>query len=128
MRNEAAWSILSPTPVCVRDEITDIDICFWNGVPLTKSYALLIFSSIWMNIKPSPAQIEHANDEYIRAVNTNAFGHGPKDTSKIYQSFGDYKSTFSYLIYLVKGNDEKFFDKLCESYTAKDALVWFGND
>lgn len=125
MRTEAAWSHLTPVPVCIYDEKTDITLCFWNGTALTKRLALIIVGEIWMNVRASLPQVEEAVTELYRAMASNAYLHDYTDFTP-----DEIRNVIPSFIYEIKNDDEKFFDKLCDTYSAKDAIMWFhdGND
>lgn len=122
MRSEAAWSYLDPRPICVYDPKFDAHLVYWNGVAMTRSYALMIYSINWMNFYPPESQKFAAWKEY----------------NKIYRSGGFLTRTWDHVVdtydhitfqpilanYLNK-KDPKFLYNLKSKFTAQEAFNWF---
>lgn len=122
MRSEAAWSYLDPRPVCLYDPKYDAHLAFWNGVAMTRSYALMIYGTAWCNIYYPESQKKAAWDEYQTIYRSGGFGTRAWDSLLENKSHIDFHNSLT--SFIVK-KDSKFFQKLKERYTAKEALAWF---
>ena len=122
MRSEAAWSYLDPRPVCLYDPKYDAHLVFWNGTAMTRSYALMIYGTTWCNIYYPESQKKSAWDEYQKIYRSGGFGTREWDSLLENKSYIDFHNSLA--SFIVK-KDSKFFQKLKERYTAKEALAWF---
>lgn len=79
--NEAlVWSTLDPRPVIFYDKKNDTYLAAWNGTLMTHKQALLIASSIFFDIWPSPKMKSSAFNEFKQLYYSNAFGITPWGT------------------------------------------------
>lgn len=122
MRTELAWSLIDQKPVFLYDPEYDAHLVFWNGVAMTRSYALLIYSKVWCEIYPSPSQKSTAWREYIQVYRSGAFK--TKAWDNLILNYHPDVMINQFISFLVM-NDPKFLIKLKEKYTAKEALSWF---
>lgn len=121
MRTELAWSLIDQKPVFLYDPEYDAHLVFWNGVAMTRSYALLIYSKVWCEIYPSPSQKHAAWNEYLKIYRSGGF---KTKTWDVIVRYDHDVMTNRFISFLTK-NDPKFLIKLKEKYTAKEALSWF---
>lgn len=121
MHSEAAWSHIAPTPVFVYDPEYDAYLCFWNGVAMTRTYALIIYSWHWLNIMPSYSQREVAMDEFSRLYRAGAFRTREWDEVVDRENWISYHTLLSKLI----DTDNTFFPTLVKQYNAKQMLEYF---
>lgn len=122
MRSEAAWSYLDPKPLCVYDPKHDAHLVFWNGIVMTRSYALMIYGTAWCSIYYPESQKIAAWKEYQRIYRSGGFDHRSWDGLLERKSYHDFTNS---LINFMVMKDKTFFIKLKEKYTAKEALSWF---
>lgn len=122
MRSEAAWSYLDPKPICLYDPKYDAHLAYWNGIAMTRTYALMIYSTTWLQIYPTDTQRQAAFDEYNRIYRMGGFGTRAWDTQIGNRS---YHGFYNYLASLICKKDSKFLTNLKEQYHAKQALGWF---
>ena len=122
MRSEVAWSYLDPKPMCLYDPKYDAHLVFWNGIAMTKSYALMIYGTLWCNIYYPESQKIAAWDEYQKIYRSGGFGTRDWDSLLERKSHLDFVNT---LVNFIAIKDTNFFKKLKENYTAKEALSWF---
>lgn len=134
MRTELALTYISPKPYLVKDSLTGIDLCFWNGVCLTRNYGRAIAAEIWCNLYQSEIVKEALYQEHVRAYYAGAF-----KTDKWDANFKKQTSQTMYTLlksYLSKNNstvnkkqyDGNFLVNLKNQYTAQEALSWFEKD
>lgn len=116
-----AWSLLSKTPVIVYNEPHNVHLVYWNGVSMTKTYAMLIISTLWLKIWHISSIKEAAWEEYNRAYRAGAFGHREWDDILKKYSHNDMPR---YFIHAINKNDEKFLFSLTETYTPAQAMEW----
>lgn len=75
MRDELiTYSLMSPFPVLCYHSASQIYIAYWHGIPITRSYALLIAQGLTVKSWPSPQQKDYAFNEWKRAFYTHALG------------------------------------------------------
>lgn len=122
MRSEVAWSYLDPKPMCLYDPKYDAHLVFWNGIAMTRSYALMIYGTIWCNIYYPDSQKFAAWEDYQRIYRSGGFGTRAWDTLLDKKFHTEMIPTLTR--YIAKG-DATFFAKLKEKYTAKEAMTWF---
>lgn len=122
MRSEAAWSYISPIPIQIYDKKFDAHLVFWNGVAMTRTYALLIYSQLWLNIYPTLSLKKAAYEEYDKIY--RAGGFHTRDWDSLLGMIFDYNLQ-THLIRFLNNKDSKFLTKLTEQYSSKDALNWF---
>ena len=122
MRSESAWSFLDSRPICIYDEKYHAHLAFWNGVGMTRTYAIIIYGMTWLNLFPSLSQREEAFAEYNRIYRSNGFG--TRDWDSQLRDMNSY--TFpNYLMKLICRNDISFLQELSKKYDQKTALSWF---
>lgn len=126
MRSECSWSLLSDRPVIFYDEHYDAHLCYWNGVGMTKTYALLIVSSGFFNMHPNDSQKMHAWNEYERVYRAGAFH--TKDWDTLLEWTAPASAMHGYLQSLITKNDQYFLKNLRDKYTPQQALGWFSRD
>lgn len=122
MRSEAAWSYLDPRPICLYDPKYNAHLVYWNGVALTRTYALIIIETVWMNIYPTDHQRQVAWNEYQRIYRSGGFQ--TRSWDKIIDN-QDYYQFYRKFIQYICAKNTKFFSNLKEQYDAKTALSWF---
>jgi len=122
MRSELAWSLIDPKPVFLYDPKYDAHITIWNGVAMTRTYALMIYSVFWCNIYPSPSQKKAAWDEYIRIYRSGGFK--TRDWDNIINDIQP-EQLHNRLSAMMVIKDPMFLMRLKNKYSAKDALSWF---
>lgn len=124
MRSEVSWSYLSPRPMFFKNEEYDAHICFWNGIAMTRSYALIITGLVWNNIYPSQSMRTVAWDEFVKVYSLGVFEDYKWD---------NYVSTFkpshhNYLMQLIGKNNPKILTDLAANYSPQTAFSWFLSD
>lgn len=123
MRDDCAWSLLDPRPLVIYDSTWDAHLCFWNGVGMTRSSALLIYSQMWLNSYAALSARTAAYDEYKRLYLAGAF-HTTDWDKTLYLTPA---MLHSRLISLICKKDQNFFENLSSKWTAPQALQWFSN-
>lgn len=121
MRSEVAWSYLDPKPMCLYDPKYDAHLVFWNGVAMTRSYALMIYGTLWCNIYYPESQKIAVWEEYQRIYRSGGFG--TRDWDTLLEGKSHLEMTPTLTRYIAKNT--KFFTILKEKYTAKESLAWF---
>ncbi len=122
MRSEAAWSYLDARPVHLYDPKFDAHLTYWNGVAMTKTYALIIYSLVWLKTNPTITMKKFAWEEYNRIYRSGGFN--TREWDSILNNIYNY-NFHNHLIQFILKKDSKFFNRLSEQYTAKQALEWF---
>lgn len=122
MKSELMWSKLSPTPIVSYDQHTDSYLCCWNGVVMTRTYALLITSIVWFECYSTETVKMAAYNEYLKAYKSNAFQ--TKEWDIILQN-NNHHNMVSYLTSLIVMDDREFLKNLKIQYTPQQALNWF---
>lgn len=122
MRSELAWTHISPLPIIIRDKKTNIDLCLWNGVCLTRNYGRLITGTVWCSIYWPNSVKETAWQEYQKAYYANAFLTRKWDSIVENQSA---ETFLSWITRTVSSKDKEFWIKLKSKYSAFEALSWF---
>jgi len=119
------WSKLSITPAVAYHPRSHSTIVYWNGVGMVRESALIVASSQWGMLWPSPKMKHMAYAEFLRAYSLGAFG------SADWSNYIDNRSDTDYHSYVVKWmtRDHKaLMTDLVNTYTIKEALSWFGAD
>ena len=125
MRSEASWSCISDRPVFLYDPHYDIHLCYWNGVAMTRSHALIIIGLIFFGIYPAKSQREEAWHEFNRAYSSGAFATRVWDD--LLHDMEEY--TFhSRLINWITRSNSKFFSEMKDRYTPQEVLAWCTSD
>ena len=122
MRSETAWSYLDPKPVCLYDPKFDAHLVYWNGIGMTRSYALIIYCIAWMNSYPPESQKQAAWIEYNRIYRLGGFQTRAWD--RIIDSY-DHSNFHSALTSYISKKNPKFLYDLKDKFTAKEAFEWF---
>jgi hypothetical protein len=116
------WSKLSTVPAVAYHPRSHSTIAYWNGVGMVRESALLLASSQWGMMWPSPKMKHMAYAEFLRAYTLGAFGTANWD------QFIDNRSQEDYHGYLVKWmtrENRELMTELTTSYTIHEALEWF---
>jgi len=119
------WSKLSITPAVAYHPRSHSTIVYWNGVGMVRESALIVASSQWGMLWPSPKMKHMAYAEFLRAYSLGAFG------SADWSNYIDNRSDTDYHSYVVKWmtRDHKaLMTDLVNTYKIKEALSWFGAD
>lgn len=116
------FSLLDSRPVVAYDPDTKINLVYWNGIPLTLSYALIIYSKFWANISSSPQQRIEAFKEYKKFEQTK-FLDTHEQVSKDYTEW----NFVGYLMSIIPRGDPNFWVKLRSEYSSREAFSWFIN-
>lgn len=122
MRSEVAWTYIDPKPVFLYDPKYNIHLAFWNGISMTRSYALMIYGEIWCNMYSTESQKIAAFEEYNRAYRAGAFGTRAWDN--VVQDQG-YTGMHKHLMHLLTKKNPKFLVDLKSKYSPQEALNWF---
>lgn len=119
MYTEASWSRITDTPVFLYDELYDARLCFWNGVPMTRTMAQIIIAMNWYNIFPGKKTAELAYDEYRKFQELEII-------SKDLKSMTYNKTNLVYfLIGEITGKATLFDDDLyVNKYSPQEAFSW----
>jgi len=119
------WSKLSTVPAVAYHPRSHSTIVYWGGVGMVRESALLLVSSQWGMLWPSPKMKLMAYAEFLRAYSLGAFG------SADWSNYIDNRSDALYHSYLVKWmtrDNKELMTDLVNTYTIKEALSWFGAD
>lgn len=113
------WSTMVPHPLCYYDEHYDAHMVAWNGVVMTRSYAMLLVSSIWMHMYPANSQKEAVLSEFVRLLGCGAFEYTG--------STGSHYDVMSHLKWKLINNDKNsnYITNMRVKYSAKEAFSWF---
>jgi hypothetical protein len=68
------WSTMDPKPAMYYDQKHNAYIVSWNGLLMTHKQALVIASSIFFNVWPSPKMRTSVFEEFKKLFYSNAFG------------------------------------------------------
>lgn len=120
LESAQAWSLIDKKPVSVYSTKYDAHLVYWNGIAMTRTYALLIISTEWMKMYHTASVKEAAWKEYNRLYRLGAFGHYDWDATISRVSF---HSFIGYLTNQITKNDT-MIDELLLLYTPQDALMW----
>lgn len=112
---ESAWSLITDTPVFLHDTAYDIHYCYWHGVQLTRSYAILIISDEFLKIYPSKFATIHAYNEYHELCKRELV------LNKLKKHY-DYRTW--YLKLKEDINNKVSFNILINAYTPQHAMRW----
>lgn len=125
MLSEATWSFLDPKPLQVYYPKYGAHLTFWNGVATTRTYALMIFSSIWLNNFPTHSQKDAAWDEFVQLYKMGCFG--TRSWDGLLLNHIDPSNFPNVLSRMINKNSQNpmFLSSLKETHDAKTALTWF---
>ena len=127
MYSEAAWSLIDNRPIFLYVESRDAHVCYWNGVAITRTYALLIYYTQWLNLYPTESMKMPAWCEFQRLERMNIFGNGQRWVEVMYyQTSANFHLTLTQLI--SGGNSNSFFDDMRQKHSASSAILWFHPD
>lgn len=120
-----SWSLMSNTPLCFYYKEYDAHLVYWGGVVMTRAFAIIIYSQVWLNMSPPPSLKLHAYNEYNRLYRTGLFGHQNWDT--VFEKYGETYNMHNYLVNQIclKTNTQKFFTDLKKKYKSSEAFSWF---
>lgn len=108
------WSKLTNKPLFVSISGTDINLCFWNGVMISKNHAVSIVMSL-MHINIAPNLYDIIFKDYANMRKYISFDNRIFDVET--------RSLFPYEnIETIMGNT--FFENLESEYTPIDMLSW----
>lgn len=122
MRSEAAWSYLDPKPICIYDPKYDAHLVYWNGVGMTRSYALMIYSSVWMQLYFPDSAKKVAWEEFNKIYRSGAFSTRAWDHTI---DSKDWSNFHNLLIKFISKKDPNFFTQLKAKYSPDQAISWF---
>jgi hypothetical protein len=122
MRTETSWSFISPTPLIFHDSKTNTDLCFWNGVGITRNYGRMLVGTLWCSIYYPITVKKAAWEEYKRAYLANAFLTTAWDG--IIDNY-DEVSFLTFIPRLICKKDQQFFSRLKDRYSPEEAFAWF---
>lgn len=134
MRTELALTYITHKPVLVRDRHTGIDLCFWNGVSMTRNYGRTIAAEVWCNLFQSEHIKTKLLNEHRRAIHAGAFQTDKWDNLVLKQNPDSMLSLLKQYLSVNHSNKNhnKGYDKnrdflqlLKKQYTAQEALSWF---
>ena len=125
MRSEASWSLLDPRPVCFYDQEYDAHLVYWNGVLMTRTYAVMIYSNLWLNMYATRSMKKSAWEEYNRVYRSGGFR--TREWDSIVDSFDENNFHNQLINFINKGkkHSDLFLNRLRSQYTAQEALSWF---
>jgi len=116
-----AWSILSPTPIYCYDEETCSDIVYWQGIIMTRVYALMLIQENWAQSYSTPTMKDSAFKQFKQYYYSGAFGDVNWDRT-IYNT--DPTDYLSRLRKWVLKNNNNLFIELTQTYSFKEAMLW----
>ena len=108
-------SLLDSKPQFVYDGRSDVVLCAWRGVLMTRNQALALTMENY-GIWPTPMQKQRLHEEYSRAFYSGAFGQAN------WQRTVESGNALDYLRRLLS---EEATKGVQERYTAAQALLWF---
>lgn len=127
MREESAWSLLTPTPVCLYHPKSDAHIVYWHGVGMSRSSALILMCQIWGLSYPTEKMKRAALEEFTRAYYLGAFGDVDWETSFRGNNPSYYHNRL--LNWMFKNKDANSVAlELRSCYTIQKAMEWFCSD
>ena len=124
MISELSWSMLDSRPVFARDERFDAHICFWNGIMMTRTYALIIVGSNWNNVFPTMSVKRAAWAEFVKLYGLGVFRD--KDWDGYFDS-ARFDQHHLFLEKQINSENTQFLKSLKTKYSSKEALSWFMN-
>ena len=116
------WSKLSTVPAVAYHPRSYSTIVYWCGVGMVRASALIVASSQWGMLWPSPKMKHMAYAEFLRAYRLGAFGDAD------WHNYIDNRSDHDYHSYVVKWMTRDHKDLMTEltaAYTVQEALEWF---
>ena len=119
------WSRLSTTPAVAYHPRSHSTIVYWCGVGMVRESALIVASSQWGMMWPSPKMKHVAYTEFLRAYRLCAFGDANWDSYVNNRSYEDYHS---YLVKWMTRDNKELMTELVGDYTVQQALSWFGSN
>jgi len=124
MISEISWSMLDPRPVFAYNNRFDTHLCFWNGVIMTRTYALILVGLTWSNIPPTMSVKTAAWNEFIKLYGLGVFGD--KDWSG-YIDNARLDQHHTFLVSQINSGNPQFLSSLKTKYSAQQAFMWFMN-
>lgn len=124
MTSELSWSLLDPKPVLVYNKQYGANICCWNGIMMTRTYALIVVANQWNNIMPIASVSYAAWQEFTRLYSLGVFAPADWDN---YMSTAQFNRHHLYLEKQLTANNPEFLMSLKKQYTAPQAIGWFLN-
>jgi hypothetical protein len=120
-----AWSLIDPRPIFFYHPRSDSHLVFWQGIMMTRDYALMITGREWRLNRINLKMHRNAYAEFIRAYRLAAFGSQHWDSIIAEKNPHGYYALLQKL--LLKRNPNLLTD-LAKQYTVKQALEWFRSD
>jgi hypothetical protein len=127
---ELTWSRLDIRPILVFDPNLNVHLCYWNGVSMTRSAALGLYSSFYLKIKISAKDLAVIEEDLKRALVSGALDREEgiwKEFMRRWDQQPIRTSFFSLLSQCVNGQED-MFELLRERYTNKEILDFFRED
>ena len=121
-----AWSKMDPRPNFYYHKRSDTVICYWQGVSMTQTQALLIVSNFWNLTYPNPIMKQLSFKEFHNAYLLGAFAHRNWDFTVHNSDFQ--REHISKLIQWLNKSNPNLKTDLLNTYTIKQALGWFTQD
>lgn len=118
-----AWSMIDPRPGFYYHPRSDTHLCYWQGVAMVRSHALMIVAGAWEMMYLNDRMRNAAYDEFKRACRLGAFGN----VDWLSYSEGAYGYHARLVRWLTKRNPN-LLTQLRDDYTIKHALEWFRSD
>jgi hypothetical protein len=133
MAFEDTWSYLVDYPVTLYFSKYDQYVCFWRGIPMSRSMALAISANKMFNLRPSPVITMRACEEFKSLVDNSIIDTKKISSAVIPMLLEDVKdpNIRDLLIYLVSksiSDDDNFFTSLKESFTHEECVNWFSEE
>lgn len=116
-----AWSILCPTPIYCYDEATCSDIVYWQGIAMTRVYALMLVQEHWALSYATPTMKECAFKQFKQYYYSGAFGDVNWERTMNNIDHNDYLSR---LRKWIVNNNPNLFIELTKNYSFKEAMMW----
>ena len=115
-----AWSILSPTPIYCYDEATASDIVYWQGMVMTRVYALMLIQEWWAQSYATPTMKVCAFKQFKQYYNSGAFGNVK------WQSMDNTDPTdhMTKMRKWILKQNANLFTELTQTYSFKEAMLW----
>jgi hypothetical protein len=123
--NIIGYSYLAPTPQLYYHKHSNTVICYWQGCAMTMAHALVIIQEIFCDCYITPKMREKMFRNFKQAYLLGAFGSPNWD--QILENMSATEHLRLIRTYVQK-NNTNLFAELTESYTIKNALLWFSSD
>jgi hypothetical protein len=120
-----AWSLIDQRPIFFYHPRSDAHLVFWQGIMMTRDYALMITGREWRLNKISLKMHRNAYAELIRAYRLEAFGHQQWDAIL---NEVDHRRYYGLIRRFLLSRNPNLLTDLKKQYTVKQALEWFQAD